>query len=209
MLQDIEEFLADGRPVFDLNGEPVGGVKMYSVAAGYLFVGSDALGYQDLYIPFRLIRRIDTQGIVLSEPKDELVTKYTEPPTAHTFVENQCTPGSQQRDTLPPADEVRVVTSGYDGMPTVVDRIELSGIAERLSEGLAVYDVEGVRLGDITQCDTECCLLMVEKGIFKPTVLIVPFNAIRSIDRDARSVILTLPRATLMQDQATLRSQPE
>lgn len=146
---------------------------------------------------------------MLSEPKDELVTKYTEPPTVHTFVENQHTPGLQQRDTLPPADEVRAVTSGYDSMPTVVDSIELSNIAERLSVGLAVYDVDGVLLGDITQCDTECCLLMVEKGIFKPTVLIVPFSAIRSIDRDARSAILTLPRATLVQDQATLRSQLE
>ncbi len=63
--------------------------------------------------------------------------------------------------------------------------------------------------GDVTQCDTECCLLTVEKGIFKPTVLIVPFNAIRSIDRDAGSVILKLPWATLVQDQATLRFQLE
>lgn len=60
MLQDIEEFLEDGRPVFDRNGELVGDVKMYSSAAGYLFVGSGTLGHQYLYIPFRLIRRIDT-----------------------------------------------------------------------------------------------------------------------------------------------------
>ncbi|MGZ3583184.1 MAG: PRC-barrel domain-containing protein [Ktedonobacterales bacterium] len=208
ILQDIEEFLEDGRLVFDRNGEHVGDVKMYSTAAGYLFVGSGAFGHQDLYIPFRLIRRIDTQGIVLSEPKDELAAQYTEPPSISTMVENRFVPGPH-RDTLPQADEVRVVQSGYDGTPTVVDRIELSSIAERLSVGLAVYDVGGVRLGDITQCDTERCLLMVEKGIFKPTVLIVPFNAIRSIDRDARSVILTLPWATLVQDQATLRSQLE
>ncbi len=212
MLQDIDEFLEDGRPVFDCNGELVGDVKMYSSAAGYLFVGSGALGHQDLYIPFRLIRHIDTQAIVLSESKDELAAQCTEPPTVHTFVENQRAPGPQQRDrpdTLPPADEVRVVTSGYDGMPTVVDRIELSSIAERLSVGLAVYDVDGVRLGDITEYDTERGLLVVEQGLFAPTVLLVPFSTIRSIDRDELSVSLTLSRATLVQDQAMVRSNRE
>lgn len=146
---------------------------------------------------------------MLSEPKDELAAQYTEPPTVHTFVENQRTPGSQQRDTLPPADEVRVVTSGYDGTPTVVDRIELSSIAERLSVGLAVYDVDGVRLGDIREYDAERGLLVVEQGLFAPTVLLVPFSTIRSIDRDELSVSLTLSRATLVQDQAMVRSNRE
>lgn len=208
MLQNIEEFLEDGRIVFDRNGELVGGVKMYNTAAGYLFVGSGALGHQDLYIPFRLIRRIDRQGIVLSESKDELAAQYTEPPSISTMVESRFVPGPH-RDTLPQADEVRVVQSGYDGTPTVVDRIELSSIAERLSVGLAVYDVDGVRLGDITEYDTTRSLLVVEKSIFTPTVLLVPFSAIKVIDRDALSVILTLPRATLVQDQAARRSQLE
>ncbi len=51
------------------------------------------------------------------------------------------------RDTLPQADEARVAHGDYDGTLMVVDRIELSSIAERLSVGLAVYAVDGVRLG--------------------------------------------------------------
>lgn len=208
VLRDIEEFLEDGRLVFDQNGELVGGVKMYSTAAGYLLVGSGALGHQDLYIPFRLIRRIDTQGIVLSEPKYLLVDRYAEPPATHTIVEQRFAPGAHH-DTIPQAYEMRVVQSGYDDAPTTVDSIEMAGVAERLSVGLAVYDVDGVRLGDITEYDTARSLLVVEKSIFTPTVLLVPFSAIKVIDRDAGSVILTLPRAILMQDQATLRSQLE
>lgn len=92
-------------------------MKIYSLAAGYLFVGSSALGHQDLSIPFRLIRRIDRQGIVLWEPRDELATQYTEPPSISTMVENRLVPGPH-RERLPQADEVRVAESGYDGTPT-------------------------------------------------------------------------------------------
>ncbi len=110
---------------------------MDSTAADYLLVGSGALGHQNLSIPSRLIRRIDTQGIVLSEPKDELAAQYTEPPSIFTMVENRLAPGPH-RDTPPQADEVRVAHGGYDGTLMVGDRIELSSIAERFSVGLAL-----------------------------------------------------------------------
>ncbi len=210
VLRDLNELLEDGLPVFDLNGEHVGDVKEYQTAAGYLFVGSGAFGHRDLYIPYRLIRGITSQRITLSEPKDVLIAQYTEAPTIHTFVEYRHAPDSEHRDTsdtLPPAEEVRVVQSGYDGSPMVVDSVELSSIAERLSLGLAVFDRDGVRLGDITEYDTEQGVLTVEKGIFNPGVLYVPFSAIARIDRDALSVSLTVPRADLLREQARLSPQ--
>jgi hypothetical protein len=205
VLQGIDQFLEDGLLVFDVNGERIGGVKTYSTSAGYLFVGSGALEHRDLYIPFRVIQRIDPQGIALAEPKDVLVARYSEPPATHTIVEQRVAPGLD-RDTLPQAYEVQEVQSGYDGAPTAVESVELASVAERLSVGLAVYDINGVRLGDISQYDTERGLLAVEKGIFTPTILLVPFSAIKAIDRDALSVYLTLTKAALVQDQATLRS---
>lgn len=203
VLQGIDEFLEDGLLVFDVNGERIGGVKMYSTSAGYLFVGSGALGQKDLYIPFRLIHRIDQQGIALSEPKDTLTAWYTEPPATHTIVEQRFEPGPH-RDMMPQVYEEQVVQSGYDGSLTAVGSIELGSITERLSVGLAVYDVDGVRLGDITQYDADRGLLMVEKGIFKPTVLIVPVSSISRIDRDALSVYLSLPKADFLKEQTRL-----
>lgn len=205
VLHAIDEFLEDGLLVFDVNAERVGSVKASRIAAGYLLVGSGALDHRDLYIPFRLIRSIDLRGIVLSEPKDVLVAHYVKPPAIHTIVQHRFIPGPH-RDTLPQAYEVRVVQSGYDGGQTVVDSIELSSITERLSVGLAVYDTNGLRLGDITQYDVSCGLLTVEKGIFNPRIVLVPFSAIKTIDCDALSVSLTLTRAALLQDQATLHT---
>src|SRR5258705_4262899 len=40
VVENIDQYLADGRAVFDKNGKKVGDVKMYSTAAGYLVLGS-------------------------------------------------------------------------------------------------------------------------------------------------------------------------
>jgi hypothetical protein len=96
------------------------------------------------------------------------------------------------------------VQSGYDSTLKEVGSVELGDIAERLSVGLVVYDSDGVRLGDITQYDVRRRLLVVERGIFKPTVIVVPFSAISRIDRDKLSIYLVLPKADLLKEQARL-----
>jgi hypothetical protein len=77
VVENIDQYLEEGMPAFDQNGERVGDVKMYSAAAGYLMVGSGAFDRKDLYIPFRLIRTIDPEEIYLSASKDTLAAQYT------------------------------------------------------------------------------------------------------------------------------------
>src|SRR5262249_9092840 len=195
-------FLEDGMPVFDLNGEHMGDVKAYSTVSGYLIVGIGALDHKDLYIPFRLIRSITPEEIALLEPKDTLAAQFAEQPVTHTVVEHRLVPGPRG-NTMPQTYEVRTVQSGYDGSPAAEDSVELGDIADRLSVGLAVYDVNGLKLGDITQYDVPRRLLVVEKGIFKPTAVVVPFSAVSRIDRDRLSVYLTLPKSALLSPHAT------
>jgi hypothetical protein len=102
--------------------------------------------------------------------------------------------------------QVQMVQSGYDGQQAAISSVDTGSLADQLAVGMAVYDVDGVRLGEITQYDTERSLLVVEKGIFKPTVVFVPFSAIKRIDRDALSVYLSLPRDVLVKQHAMLPS---
>jgi hypothetical protein len=203
IVQNIDQFLVEGMPVFDLNDERVGDVKMYSTAAGYLMVGSGSVGQKDLYIPFRLIRSIDPNAIYLSTAKDVLAAQYRQPPTISTVVENRLVPGPHGAMTQQ-TREVQMVQSGYDGIQVALDHSDVGSVADRLSVGMAVYDADGVRLGDVTQYDTPRNLMVVEKGIFKPTVLFVPFSAIKSIDRDTLSVYLSLPRDAVLKEHAML-----
>ena len=93
IVENIDQYLFDGMPVHDANGERIGTVKMYSVVAGYLMVGSGPLGKTNLYIPFRLIRTIDPRELYLNASKDTLEAQYTQPPEITTVSETRLADG--------------------------------------------------------------------------------------------------------------------
>jgi hypothetical protein len=208
LVENIDLNLADGMPVYDSDGDNVGAVKMYSTTAGYLMVGHGAFNLanqQDLYIPFRLIRSIDPHDLFLSEPKETLLANYTQPPKISTLSEQRLVIGpsgaliSEKRD-------VQRVQSGYDGLPATTNSVDVQNVTDRLAVGMAVYDSEGERLGDINQYDVPRRLLVVEKGIFHPRVLFVPFSAIDSVNREDLTIYLNLPRDVVVKEHAMLPS---
>lgn len=208
VIEDIDQYLVDGLPVFDAAGERVGTVTMYSTAAGYLMVSSGPLGRENLYIPFRLIRSIDPREIYLTAYKDTLKAQYTQPPAITTVSETRMVPGPLGTPT-PQTVHVQMVQSGYDAQPTAFSSVDVGSIVQQLALGMAVYDIEGVHVGDITQYDIPRSLLVVEQGIFRPRVLFVPFSAIRSVDRPALSVYLNLPKDALVKQHAMLPARAE
>jgi hypothetical protein len=203
LVENIDLNLADGMPVYDMNGDKVGDVKMYSTTAGYLMVGHGAFDKQDLYIPFRMIRSIDPHDLFLSETKEKLSANYTQPPTISTLSEQRLVIGptgaliSEQRD-------VQMVQSGYDGLPATTNSVDVQDVTDRLAVGMAVYDADGERLGDVSQYDVPRRLLAVEKGIFHPRVLFVPFSAIESVNREDLTIYLNLPRDVVVKEHAML-----
>jgi hypothetical protein len=206
LVENIDLNLADGLPVYDSAGDKVGEVKMYSTTAGYLMVGHGALNLAkqpDLYLPFRLIRSIDPHDLFLSETQDTLFATYTQPPAISTLSEQRLVVGptgaliAEQRD-------VQMVQSGYDGRPATTNSVGVQDVTDRLAVGMAVYDVAGERLGDISQYDLPRRLLVVEKGIFHPQVLYVPFSAIASVNREDLTIYLNLPRDVVVKQHAML-----
>jgi ribosomal 30S subunit maturation factor RimM len=203
VVENIDQYLSDGMSVFDANGDRVGTVKMFSTAAGYLIAGQGPLTRKDLYIPFRLIRSIDPHDIFVSETRDALASRYAQPPAITTAVEHRLVPGPAG-SIMPHTFQVQVVESGYDGAPAALSSVDVLSVANSLAIGMAVYDVEGVRLGDLTQYDNARSLLVVEQGIFNPRVLFVPFSAIQTVDPDAFTVYLSLPRDVMVKEHAML-----
>jgi hypothetical protein len=199
LAQEIE----NGLPVYDLNGEYVGNVKNYSALAGYLQVSAGVLGQRDLYLPFRVIADIRAQQVHLLEPRDALAAQYSSPPALLTVVENPAAPGSEMTQKSG-ALEVQRMRNGYDGSLTEISAVELSSIAERLSVGLRVYDVDGVCLGEIDEYDASRFLMVVESGVFLPIYRVVPFSAIGSVNRDTQAVHLTVQGGTLQKTRGLL-----
>ncbi len=206
LVANIDQYLTDGLAVFDVNGERVGTVKMYSAAAGYLLLESGPFGQTKLYIPFRLIRTIDPRDIYLSEDKDTLAARYQQPPAITTVNETRMVPGPQGSLT-PQTVQVQTVQSGYDSTQVIGPRVDVGAVGQQLAIGMAVYDRDGKHVGDITQYDSTRGLLAVEEGIFNPRVLFLPFSAIQSVDRDVLAVYLSLPKDTLVKQYAMLPTQ--
>jgi hypothetical protein len=205
LVENIDLNLADGMPVYDSDGDKVGDVKMYSTTAGYLMVGHGAFNQQDLYIPFRLIRSIDPHDLFLSEPKETLLANYTQPPKISTLSEQRLVIGPSGA-LISEKHDVQRVQSGYDGLPATTNSVDVQNVTDRLAVGMAVYDSEGERLGDINQYDVPRRLLVVEKGIFHPRVLFVPFSAIDNVNREDLTIYLNLPRDVVVKEHAMLPS---
>ncbi len=199
VMENIDRYLEDGLPVFDQNGTKVGDVKMYSAAAGYLLVASGAFELQTLYIPFRLIRSIDPRAIFLATTRERLTVEYSQPPQTQTIVETRLVAGPHG-GLRPQTREVQVVQSGSYNALAELNSADVNALASRLAVGMAVYDVDGARLGDITQYDTTRGLLVVEQGILKPTILLIPFSDIQSISLDNLSVYLSMPKDAVVKE---------
>jgi ribosomal 30S subunit maturation factor RimM len=207
IVENIDQYLVDGIPVYDAGGERVGKVKMYSAIAGYLMVDQGSISATNLYIPFRLIRSIDPHELYLSVSKDILAAQYTQPPKITTVSETRLAVGPQGALTTQKS-QVQMVQSGYDAKQMTVSSVDVVAMAKRLAVGMTVYDATGARLGEITQYDAPRSLMVVESGIFKPRVLFVPFSAIKSADRDSLTVYLTLPKDVIVKEYAMLPGRP-
>jgi hypothetical protein len=202
VIENIDQFLDRGMPIYDMNDQKIGDVKLYSIAAGYLMVEHGAFEH-NLYLPFRLIRSIDPHEIYLNVAKDGLEAQYGQPPAIKTEVETRLVPGPHGVMTQQ-TQQVQTVESGYDQKPTALNTVDATSIADQLAVGMIVFDVTGVRLGDITQFDIPRSLMVVEKGLVKPSVLFVPFSAIKNIDRHLLSVDLSLPKDVLQKEHSML-----
>jgi hypothetical protein len=203
LIENIDQYLMDGMPVYDSSKDKIGDVKMYSATAGYMLVEYGLMPRKNLYIPFRLISTIDPKEIFLTESKDKLVAKYIQPPKISTVSEERLTTGkhgslvAQRRD-------VQLVESGYDDRTATINSVDTQRVGSSLAIGMAVYDAMQTRIGDLTQYDTTRNLMTVEKGLVRPRTLVVPFSAVDRVDKDNFSVYLTLPGDVVVKEHTML-----
>lgn len=198
-VEEIDRYLADGQSVVDVNGEDLGEVQMYSTAAGYLMVTGGVFGEKSLYIPFRLIGGIDPGSIYLAETRKKLEAEYHQPPQTRLVMETRLVagPGGNMRSET---RQVQVLESSTTGLPVELNSANVTTLAGKLAVGMAVYDKDGARLGDIMQYDVTRALLVVERGIFKPKVVLIPFSDIDSISLDNLSVYLSMPKDAVIKE---------
>jgi hypothetical protein len=98
--------------------------------------------------------------------------------------------------------EQRHVRSGYDQTDVIVDIIDLADLADLLAVGMAIYDTESKRVGELTQYDSARDVLVVDQGL-QPRMFYIPFSEISEVDVTEMFVLLVFPEAALERDYAT------
>jgi len=177
-----------GATVFDRDRQNIGVVKVYDVITGYLTVGKGVAFTRTYIVPARLITSVETDGVFLALPADELAHADTEAPAIRITVERTPVPGVDGATAL---YELHTMPDGYDGSPVAVERLAVSGFDQRLALGMAVHAPDGQRRGVITENDAERQVIVVERGnIFSPHLEVIPYDDIAQIDLDAQVVRL-------------------
>ncbi|HEX6507533.1 MAG TPA: hypothetical protein VF221_07870 [Chloroflexota bacterium] len=194
---DIREYMDYGLDVYDANSKRVGSVDDFDRVAGYIMVRSNPFADRDLYIPFSIVTHIDPRDLFVSDTKQDLLRKYSDPPPRSILVE-------ERTDVDTGEDDSRAITSspsGYDGTPVVVDEAKIGKLAHHIAPGFHVYSWDMESVGTVKQYDRETKQMLVERGVFSKHDLRIPIAAIDMVDRDGRDIYLAISSADLKRMQ--------
>lgn len=132
-------------------------------------VQTGLVAHKVLFVPYSAIKSIDPGEIYRNLDKDLLARHYSEPPRAKTIVRGR---GASL-----------AVTSGNDGGPEVVNRVDLAQMRQDLVRGMAIYDSNGHWVG-IDGIDEHAGYLLARRSRFSQQDFFTPFAAIGTIDRE-------------------------
>ncbi|MGZ6388275.1 MAG: hypothetical protein ACXWQZ_03320 [Ktedonobacterales bacterium] len=189
----IADWMAEGLPVYDVDGAKIGHVRRYDLEAGYMVVEVGVLARKELYVPFHLIQSITPSDISLGIPKEALTDAYLLPPAASPLVEEQMDPGTGRAEVML-THEMR---SGYDGRSVQIAPVRVDELTRTLAVGMTVMDVDYAYVGEVTQIDTARGHLTVKGSLTTEAVRTIPFSTVARVDPDEAIVALLVPMAAL------------
>jgi len=194
--EDIATAIRPGLTVFDRDGKRVGTVDMVDRIVGYFMVHENSLSLSDLSIPFRVVSSIDPREIFVSVTKLELHRDFSSDPTTTTSVKRV---GSREIATS-------TQPSGYDGMPVVIDRIDVDEVKAQISIGDRVFTSDMGTVGTVKDYDPKTGWMTVERGLpHDREELLLPIALVETVDPDAREVFLVRSQEEL---RRTRRREP-
>jgi hypothetical protein len=188
--EDIDRMMKGDLAIHDASGAKIGTVRDYSNEAGYLVVQTGLIAHKELYVPYSAIQSIDPREIFLSLYKEALVGDFSAPPPATIVVEG---------DTA-----TTKVTSGYDGSPVEINRVNLAQVHRDLARGMTVLATGGTNIGTVEGIDPQVGYMVVKPHSLGKNRFFIPFAAITSIDRQFGEVFLAVSKDVLLKDHTSL-----
>ena len=177
-----------GLTVYDSDGETVGYVHDVRPDQGWAEVGLAEFEIRKVWLPYRLVERVDQRGVFVSLTKEDLRERFEQPPPLRTEV------------VLRQGKTIAVTTepNGYDGEPTVVSEVDIAEIKRQLAVGQRVSTSDAFDVGKIKELGAGNDYLVIDKGVFwREQDMLLPVHLVASVHRGAREATLAVRRADL------------
>ena len=177
-----------GLTVYDRDGEKVGYVDDAGPDQGWMEVGLAEFEIRKVWLPYRIVERVDQRGIFVALSKEDLLDRYQQPPPLHTEVVHR------QGKTIAVTSE----PNGYAGEARVISEVDVAEIKRQLAVGQRVSTSDGFEVGRIKETDASTDHLVIDKGMFwREQDMLLPVHLVGSVHRGAHEVTLAVRRADL------------
>ena len=177
-----------GLTVYDRDGQKVGYVDDVRPDQGWMEVGLAELEIRKLWLPYRIVERVERRGIFVALSRDELLDRYPEPPPLQTEVVHR------QGKTIAVTSE----PNGYTVEPTVISEVDVGEIKRQLAVGQRVSTSDAFEVGKIKNFDASTDHFVIEKGMFgRDQDMLLPVHLVGSVRPTAYEATLAVRRADL------------
>ena len=185
--EELRSAVTAGVDVLDSVGNRVGYVTDADPMTGWMKVNTDSFDLDHLFIPYRLVTRVDLYALTMSIGENELRTYYGEPPARTTAV--FLTGANSTAKTTEP--------SGYDDSTVTVTTVDLDAMKALILPGYKVWTYDQVEVGSLKRYDDASGSMLIEKGSFSKHNMVVPLSLVSGVYDDSRAIQLVSSVADL------------
>lgn len=185
--EELRSAVTAGVDVLDSVGNRVGYVTEADPVRGWMKVNTDSFDLDRLFIPYRLVTRVDPYALTMSVGENELRTYYGDPPARTTSV---CLTGAKSTATT-------TQPSGYDDSTVTVTSVDLDAMKALIVPGYKVWTYDQVEVGSLKRYDDATGYMLIEKGSFSKHEMVVPLSMVSGVYDDSRAIQLVSSAADL------------
>lgn len=141
----------------------------------------------------------------MSSTREEAHRRYRDPPPRSTLFEERSDPMAGEDDS----EAITTEPSGYEGAPVIVDDVAVGKLGHHIAPGFRVISSEAEDLGTVARYDRTIGQMLIRSSRASRSALAVPIAFLDLVDREDRTISLSVSAADLAGHPTVELDKPE
>jgi hypothetical protein len=184
---DVRDVLASTQNVYDSTSTKVGEVSGFDLNTGWVTIAPNPFSGTHYYVPITLITHIDPNELFVGATRQDLLLKYSAPPTRATSVD-----GAGEEQTA-----VTTQPSGYGSGSVVIRQARVNQLRDQIGTDFLVYTADDMSLGRVREYDPATGLMILNRGPFSKHDVVVPITVVDIVDAAVGEIRLVASKADI------------